>query len=134
VKEAGRAFALAVILVHGIVNVLHGGAHAKLAIGLTSSQALFVIVIICALPLIAGALLFTRLRRAAGLLLASSMAGSLLFGVYYHFVFESGDHISHVAPGGWGAVFRGTAFLLAITEALGVWAGIRQWRVRGDAT
>lgn len=79
-------------------------------------------------PLVAGLLLMKRMRAIGALLLACSMAGSLLFGVYNHFVLISPDHVSHVGAlpqKFWAFIFQMTAALLALVEALGIWAGIR---------
>ena len=48
------------------------------------------------------------------------MAGSLLFGAYYHYVFVSPDHVSHLPPGDAQGLFRVTAALLSVTEFFGL--------------
>lgn len=128
-------FALAMILIHLAVNVLHGTAHHMLAIPLTHAQGLFVGVVIVIAPLVAGLLLIVKLHRAAGALLAASMAGAFIFGVYYHFVEISPDHVAHLPAGGpdeWKIIFQTTAVLLALTEGLGCWAGVEALRWRFD--
>ncbi len=52
------------------------------------------------------------------------MAGSLIFGVYYHFVAVSADHVSHLPPGEAQGLFRLTALLLAATETFGLAFGL----------
>jgi ACR3 family arsenite efflux pump ArsB len=79
-------------------------------------------------PLIAMLLIWTRLARAGLVLLVISMAGSLIFGVIYHYVVISPDHISHLPPGDAQGLFRTTALLLVLTELFGVVVGF--WGLR----
>ena len=123
-------FALAAILAHTVVSVVHGEAHRQLGVGLSAWQWWFVGVVIVTAPFVAGVLLLLGRLRTGGALLAGSMAGSLLFGVYYHFIFSSPDHVSHQPAAGWGLVFVATSVLLALTEILGFWAGLSAARFR----
>jgi hypothetical protein len=119
--------ALVVIIVHLALSVVHGMAHSRLEIALSHAQEVFVTAVILVAPLVAGFLLLVKLPRAGGALLAVSMAGALLFGVYYHFIAISSDHVTHLpaaGPGEWKLIFQTTAVLLALTEVLGCWAGI----------
>ena len=109
-----------VVLAHLVVNVLHGQAHTKLAVGLASWQQVYVITVILVAPLVALALSWTRYAKAGAWLLLWSMLGSLIFGVVYHYIIISNDHVAHLPPGQAGGIFRITALLLAITEAVGV--------------
>jgi hypothetical protein len=109
-----------VVLAHLVVNVLHGQAHTKLAVGLASWQQVYVITVILVAPLVALALSWTRYAKAGAWLLLWSMLGSLIFGVVYHYIIISNDHVAHLPPGEAGGIFRITALLLAITEAVGV--------------
>jgi len=109
-----------VVLAHLVVNVLHGQAHTKLAVGLASWQQVYVITVILVAPLVALALSWTRYAKAGAWLLLWSMIGSLIFGIVYHYVIISNDHVAHLPPGEAGGIFRITALLLAITEAVGV--------------
>jgi hypothetical protein len=52
------------------------------------------------------------------------MAGSLIFGVIYHYVIVSPDHVSHLPPGAAQGVFRLTALLLVLTELFGLVVGL----------
>lgn len=121
-RPAVRA-ALAAILAHTVVSAVHGEAHRHLGVGLSVWQARYVGLVIVAAPLVAGVLLLLKRRREGGALLGVSMAGSLLFGVYFHFIFSSPDHVSHQSAAGWGLVFMATSVLLAATEIWGCWAG-----------
>jgi hypothetical protein len=53
------------------------------------------------------------------------MAGALVFGFVNHFVISSPDHVNHVAEA-WRPLFASTAWLLVLTEAAGVAAGVRR--------
>ena len=124
--------AIAMVLMHLVVNVVHGAAHHSLAIGLTGAESLFVELDILAAPLVATGLLLTKWRRGGALLLAVSMAAALVFGVYKHFITGGPDNALTVAPGAWGTAFQITAALLAITEALACWAGIAAAKQSGS--
>jgi hypothetical protein len=108
------------VIAHLIVNLLHGRAHTKLGVGLTSFQQFYVIAVILLAPLIALLLSWTRYARASLWLLLASMLGSLIFGACYHYIIVSSDHVAHLPPGDARGLFRVTALLLLITEAAGV--------------
>lgn len=108
------------VIAHLIVNLLHGRAHTELGVGLTSWQQFYVIAVILLAPLIALLLSWTRYARTGLWLLLGSMLGSLIFGVCYHYIIVSSDHVAHLPPGDARGLFRGTALLLLITEAAGV--------------
>jgi hypothetical protein len=112
------------VLIHLVINLLHGRAHTELQIGLSSFQLLFVVGVILLGPLLAMVLLWTQYQRFGLMVLTVSMAGACLFGLYYHFVLPSPDHVAHVPAGFWGEVFRITAVLLALSEALGSILGV----------
>src|SRR5215203_3609000 len=109
-----------VVLSHLVVNVLHGRAHTELSIGLTSWQQFYVVTVILVAPLVALLLSWTRYARAGLWLFLASMLGSLIFGACYHYVIVSSDHVAHLPRGEARGLFRVTALLLLITEALGV--------------
>lgn len=116
------------ILIHAVVTGLHGAAHQRLGITLSSLQILFVVIVINVAPLLAGLLLWKRVLRFGATLLGISMAGGLIFGVYNHFVAISPDHVSHVVnttQESWVLIFQTTAVLLAVIEGFGVWVGTR---------
>ena len=118
-----RAFQILVtilVLAHLVVNVLHGRAHTDLGVGLTTWQYVFVMTVILLAPLVALVLSWTRYVRAGLWLLFASMLGSLIFGFCYHYIIISNDHVAHLPPGDARGMFRMTALLLLITEALGV--------------
>ena len=113
-----------IVLVHLLVNIVHGLAHRELHIELGLAAMLFVICVIMLCPLLAMGLLWTPQRRLGLILLAFSMAGSFLFGLYNHFAAIGPDHVGKQASGPWGTTFVLTAYLLLLTEALGSYIGL----------
>jgi hypothetical protein len=53
-----------IVMIHGIVNGLHGLAHLKIPVPLSLLQSLFVGIIIFLIPIIAAVLLWTPLSLA----------------------------------------------------------------------
>jgi len=126
-----RTLALMIVVLHGLVAVLHGLAHLRLGISLSTWQSAYVGLVIGALPLLA-ALRLLACRADGYPLLAISMLGSLAFGVYYHFLAPGPDHVGALSSAGpWPAVFAVTAWLLALMETAGVWAGVNLWLAAG---
>ena len=119
-SRAFKIIVTIVVLAHLVVNVLHGRAHTELAVGLTSWQNVYVVTVIVLAPLIALILSWTRYARGGLWLLFISMLGSFIFGFCYHYIIISNDHVAHLPPGDARFMFRVTALLLLITEALGV--------------
>ena len=120
-----------VVVVHEIPLVLHGIAHAQLGIYLPSVLAnLYIAVVLYAAPVVAAGLLWANRTRFGAWLLLASMAGSLAFELYNHFLVMSEDHVSMVPAGTWGDIFRVTAVASAVTEVL---AGIAAVVILGSA-
>ena len=129
--QSEARFALGAVLGHFAVNAAHGVAHGALAIRLTRSQELFIIVVILLAPALAAALIWKRAHRSGGLLLAASLAGALFFGVWNHYVAISPDHVSHLPATerpAWKVLFQATAILLVPVEGCGTWAAFRLLR------
>lgn len=126
--KAAIKIAIALVLFHLLVVVVHGAAHSHLRIPTLAWQNVFIAVVIFAAPLLATVLLWTRWHTAGFLVLGLSFAGSLIFGLFYHFLVSSPDHVSHVAHTAWGATFRLTAALLAIVETAGCLLGMQRIR------
>jgi hypothetical protein len=121
-----RVTALALIAIHFAVVVMHSAAHQILPVKATPAQLAFIVPVIIVAPVIAGFILF-KFNKAGTILLTLSMFGSLVFGVYYHFIADTVDHVAHVAhlePVFWSQMFRLTSYLLAITELLGSALGV----------
>jgi hypothetical protein len=115
----------AIVLVNLLINIVHGAAHGKLHIDLSAGDTVFVFVVILAGPVLAAVLLWTPWQRLGLGLLALTMAGSLLFGLYHHFVAIGPDHVGAQASGFWGTTFGVTAGLLFLVEALGTYIAVR---------
>lgn len=121
-----RLTALAVVVFHFVVVVLHSIAHEVLAVKATPAQLAFIIPVIIVAPVVAG-LMRRRLEKSGMVLLTASMVGSFVFGVYYHFVADTIDHVAHVAhlqPVFWSQMFQVTAYLLAVSEMFGAMVGL----------
>ena len=106
---------------HFLTLVLHSVAHEVLPVKATTAQLAFIIPVIILAPVISG-LMLPKFEKAGAVLLLASMLGSLVFGLYYHFVADTIDHVAHVArlqPAFWSAMFQVTAYLLAVSEVLG---------------
>jgi hypothetical protein len=119
-----RWLGVSIVLAHFIVVMFHGSAHTNLKVELAAWQTVFVLIVILLAPLVAAVFIWTRFSHFGFLLLAASMAGALLFGLYFHYFAISPDHVSHLPPGDAQETFRLTALLLAITEATGVTIGL----------
>ena len=131
-RQANRGtlvgFAIGIVAIHFAINLGHAMAHGKLAIGLNTFQKVFVGAVIVVAPFYAAYLIWRGRWRTGGAVLALSMAGALVFGVYYHFVLPGPDHVTHVQlPMSFAMrdIFDVTAVLLALFECLGVLAGVR---------
>ncbi|QLE44981.1 hypothetical protein FD723_30680 [Nostoc sp. C052] len=107
-----------------IANGLHGLAHIEIPVALFLLQSSFVGIVIFLTPIIAAVLLWTQFYHLGSWLLVSSIAGSLLFGIYNHFIVISPDHVSQVAFAGWGILFQITAIVILIVDGFGCWIGI----------
>ena len=108
------------VLLHFAVLVAHGGAHSHLNIGVSTWQKAFIAMVIFVAPLIATLMLWTRVRKPGVILLGLSLAGSLVFGVSYHFLIAGPDNTLGPYHSAWGSAFRATAVLLALIEAAGL--------------
>jgi len=123
-------YATAIVVANLLVNIAHGLAHRELRVGLRPSGSVFVIVVVLILPLVAMVLVWTAKKRPGLILLSLSMFGSLLFGLYHHFLVASPDHVRSQPLSLWGNVFVLTAWGLLITEAIGTYIGVHFLRLR----
>ena len=117
-------YGTAIVVIHAIANGIHGLAHVEIPVPLSLVQSLFVSIVIFPTPIIAAVLLWTQFYRIGCWLLLCSIAGSLLFGLYNHFIVMSSDHVSQVSFAGWGLLFQITAYLILIVDGFGSWFGI----------
>ena len=121
-------YGTAIAVLHTIANGLHGLAHVEIPVALSLLQSSFVGIVIFLTPIIAAVLLWTQFYRIGSWLLLSSIAGSLLFGIYNHFIVISPDHVSQVSLAGWGLLFQVTAILILIVDGFG--CGISVWALK----
>ena len=119
--------ALALILIHLVVSTLHGWAHQAAIVKLTSFGYVYVTIVITLGPLVAAGFLVTRKQKTGALLLALSMCGSFIFGVWYHFLSNTTDNVTQV-HGPWHSTFLWTAIALAVIELAGTVIGFGMFR------
>ena len=115
---------IVVVLVHLLITTPHSIAHTQLQIQMNSWQNIYIFAVILLAPIISAILLWIR-PKAGFTLLAISMAGSLLFGLYYHFIAAGPDNVAQVHTHPWASTFQISAVLLAVTELAGVVVGLR---------
>jgi len=128
-------YVTAIVVAHLLVNIAHGLAHRELRVGLDPPASIFVIVVVLVSPLLAMALVWTTTKRPRLILLSLSMLGSLLFGLYHHFLVASPDHVRSQPLSLSGNIFVLTAYGLLITEAIGAYVGVHfLWIARRPAS
>jgi cytochrome bd-type quinol oxidase subunit 2 len=110
------------VAVHLVAVIWHGAAHKELAIALSPAQNLFICSVIVLAPLVAAGLLWTRYVRLALWIFLVAMCGSLLFGIYYHYVCISPDNVRHLPAGSAASHERFTlsAAIVALIELASV--------------
>ena len=121
-----KRIALVIVAFHFLVVVLHSVAHEVLPVKASPAQLAFIVPVIVVAPVMAG-LMLLKFEKFGTLLLTASMIGAFVFGVYYHFIADTIDHVAHVAqlqPPFWSQMFLATSYLLAISEMLGAAAGL----------
>ena len=121
-----KKIALAIVAIHFVVVVLHSIAHQLLSVNASPAQLAFIFPVIILAPVVAGVML-PKFEKFGTVLLTASMIGSFIFGVYYHLIADTIDHVAHVAqlePHRWSQMFVATSYLLAISEALGAIVGL----------
>lgn len=106
------------VVIHFVATLWHGDAHATLDINLPDFKNLFVYIVILAGPTVGAALMWTGHSTLGAGLVALSMIGALVFGVYHHYIMVSPDNIAHLPAGPAGAdvQFINSAALIAIIE------------------
>lgn len=99
-----KFLSLGIILLHVGASAIHGLAHQGAMVALTTFGNVYVIVVITIAPLVAYALLLFSWAKTGALLLALAMLGSLVFGVWYHFLSATNDNVVQV-HGPWRSTF-----------------------------
>ena len=119
------------VAAHVLIGALHTVAHEGLAVELTRLQDIFVQIVYLGLPILSAILLWTRLARAATVMLAISLAASFAFVTWYHFILVSPDHVGHLPEGEAQSLFQVTAALMSLMDAGGAWLGSHLARLSG---
>ena len=114
---------IAIVVLHALIVIPHGMAHSNLHIDMNRWQNVYILVVINLLPLLAAVLIWRR-KRIGFLLLLLSMAGSFLFGGFYHFIAAGPDNVASLTAHPWTHTFQWTAVLLALSEATGFFIGL----------
>ena len=123
-------FASPVVWAHLAAACAHGVSHVRVGVVPAPADTAYLAATVYLGPLLGLALLRLGRRRAGAGVLAAAMAGALVYGVTYHCVLDTPDHVAHVAHavgGAWAAAFTATALAIAVLEALGIAAGALLW-------
>jgi hypothetical protein len=106
--EAARSTraAVALVYVHAGVVVIHGVAHARLHVVLSTRATVFVAAVIGIAPIQALVLLKHGNRVKGAGTLGTAMAGSFFFGIWNHFFVHGADHVAHISGGPGDCPFR----------------------------
>jgi hypothetical protein len=115
---------IAIVVLHALITIPHGLVHSNLHIQMNLWQNIYILVVINLLPLLAAVLIWRR-KRLGFLVLLFSMAGSFVFGAFYHFVAAGPDNVASLTSHPWTHTFQWTAILLAVSEAAGFFIGLR---------
>ncbi|MCU4798865.1 hypothetical protein OB920_00555 [Halobacteria archaeon HArc-gm2] len=119
-----RGILAGVLTLHYVANFAHGVAHGGVPVPLTPGQTAFVVLVVTVGP-VAGAALFWRGRPVAGgLALAAVLLASFLFGVAFHYVLSTPDHVGAVPAGWWRTPFRWTAAWVALADGIGAFVAL----------
>jgi len=117
-------YGTAMVVLATAVNLLHGVSHVGQEVLLLQEwQWAYVACVIFLAPIVAAVLLWSPYRLAGAWLLFSSMAGSLVFDLAYHFLIEGPDNVFTLEPSAWLAPFRLSAVLLLAMSGLGMLVG-----------
>jgi len=124
----------ALVVVSAAVNATHTASHAgQHVMSLPTWQLAYIAVVIYAAPVVAAVLLWTRYRLPGAWLLVASMAGSLVFGLLYHFLVPGPDNVFTQPPGTWRTAFGISAVLMLPLQGMGCLAGLWAARVLSRA-
>ena len=118
-----RQLGIVTVILHLLVVTPHSIAHNHLQINMNGWQNIYIGLVILLGPIVSAVLLAMR-RKVGFTLLALSMAGSLVFGVYYHFIAVGPDNVASLHQHPWTRTFQLSAVLLAVTELCGTIVGV----------
>lgn len=116
----GTRAAVAVVAAHYAANLVHGVAHQGVPVPLTTLQTVFVVLVVGVAPLLSLWLLREGRTTAAWTSLAVFLMASLVFGLVFHYILDTVDHVANVPAGFWHGPFVGTAALVALADGAGV--------------
>src|SRR5260221_507337 len=103
------SYATAIVVLHTLVTLVHGAAHVSESVYGSVLDTIFIVVVIWFAPI--GAILLLQMRRwqMGSIILLVAMAGSLLYGVYNHFILPGPDNVVSFPAGVWQGYFQATA-------------------------
>lgn len=119
-----RRVCLWIVAIHTGVAFVHNQAHRQIDVTLSNFQSTYALVVIVIAPAVAAAIIWRGHPRRGATVLILSMLASFVFGIVNHFTIDSPDQLAHISNDGWGNIFTVTAYALAITELIGVAAGL----------
>ena len=119
-----RRACLWIVAIHTAVAFVHNQAHRQIDVTLSNFQSTYALLVIVIAPAVAAAIIWRGHPRRGASLLVLSMLASLVFGIVNHFVIDSTDQLAHISNDGWGNIFTVTAYALALTELVGIVAGM----------
>src|SRR5258708_24501176 len=113
------SYATALVVLHTLVTLVHGAANVSESVYGSVLDTIFIVVVIWFAPI--GAILLLQMRRwqLGSIILLVAMAGSLLYGMYNHFILPGPDNVVSFPAGVWQGYFQVTAVLLSGLEDLG---------------
>jgi hypothetical protein len=114
---------VALVVVHMVLTIAHAVVHLGAHVQSSVAQLVFIAVVIVAGPIV-GLYWYLRrkARRGGAAVLAVSMVGALVFGVYFHLLSNSDDNVTHAHPGVgafWLSGFVSSAVALAVVDLVG---------------
>jgi len=124
-----RQLGIATVIVHLLVVTPHSIAHTSLQIEMNFWQNIYIGLVILLGPIVSAVLLGMR-RKVGFKLLTVTMAGSLVFGLYYHFIAAGPDNVASLHQHLWTSTFQLSAVLLAVTELCGTIVGVLGMKTR----
>jgi cation transport ATPase len=126
--------AVLVVLLHTVMMPVHGAAHMRLKVELSTWANIYVLCVVGIGPIVGLFLLRSSRRRTGATILFVTMIGALLFGFWNHFIAHGPDHVMHLEAGPWRLPFQVTAVLLAMSELAGAIVAFMLLRVLSRQT
>lgn len=124
-QELSGLLLTVIVSVHTLVAALHGLAHQQMGVSLSTFQFDYVVWVVVIAPITAIVLFWAGFRPVGLVLLLVSMAGSLVFGLYYHFWATGPDNTLMLPEVPGTSFFQATAVSLAVLEVLAYSLGLR---------